>query len=146
MRSSRSRRLTSDDLPALGRPTIAIAVSAARRSRSGVVGRAPVRRRSLRSGSVCEAKLLDDHLEQIADALAVLGADLDDGVEAQPIQLERAGAGAAVVGLVDREDDRHAGIARGLGDVLVAGDQALAAVDHEDDQIGGLQARVRPAP
>ena len=135
MRSSRSRRFTSDDLPALGRPTIAIAVSCV----SQVLGFSGSRRQVRRCWFASRLELLDDHFEQIAGAVAVLGADLDHGVEAESIQLERAGAGAAIVGLVDRENHRHAGVARGLGNVLVAGNQTLAAVDDHHDQIGGLQ-------
>jgi hypothetical protein len=129
MRSSRSSRFTSDDLPALGRPTIALAVAHFLRLGS----RFPV------PGSRLKFQLLDDRFHQIAGAIAVLGADLDDRVEAKSIQLERAGTGAAIIGLVDRENHRHAGITRGLGDFLVAGNQALAAVNDHDDQVGGSE-------
>ena len=63
IRSSLQSRLTSDDLPALGRPTIATAVS--RRSGSEVTRGA---------FGTCA----DDGVHQLADAHAVLGADLDD--------------------------------------------------------------------
>ena len=89
-------------------------------------------------------ELLDDRVEQVADAVAVLGADLDDVIEAEPVELERAGAGAAIVGLVDGENDRHVRLARGLGDFLVAGHKTFAAVDDEHDQIGRTAARGRP--
>ena len=110
IRSSRSNRLTSDDLPAFGRPTIAtddlgrtgpVIVAAAAR-RAVVVARLPARRPvARRAGTRC-----DDRVEQVADALAVLGRDLEHRVEAELIELERAGLGPLVVGLVDGEDDR----------------------------------------
>lgn len=44
-----------------------------------------------------------------------------------------SGARAPIVGFVDRQNHRHAGIARRLGDVFVAGDQPFAPVDHHHD-------------
>ncbi len=80
--------------------------------------------------------------EQIADAVAVLGADLHDRVEAEPVQLEGSVARATIVHLVDGEDDRHAGSTRGRGDVLVAGNQSFAAVDDHHDEVGRPATRV----
>ena len=88
--------MTSDDLPAFGRPTIAMAVS-----------RAPDRSPSLIVVSIVRAfgraarELFDHGIEQIAHAAAMLGADFDHRFESQPIQLQRAVCGAAVVRLVD---------------------------------------------
>ena len=111
MRSSRRSRFTSEDLPAFGRPTIAIAVSCV--FRFLIFGsRFPV------PGSRLQFEFFDDHLEQIADAVAMFGADLDHVLEAKPVQLQRTGAGAAIVGLVDRENDRHVGVTSGFGDFL----------------------------
>ncbi len=50
----------------------------------------------------------DDLVEQLGHAVAVLGRDLDDGVESQPEELDRAAARLLVVRLVDGEDDRFA--------------------------------------
>ena len=46
---------------------------------------------------------------------------------------------APVVGLVDGEDHRHAGVARGSSDVLVAGNETFTAIDDEDNQIRVFQ-------
>ena len=124
IRSSRSSRLTSDDLPALGRPTIATAVSSRSGSTSAVT----------RAGASARQPL-DDLVHQLADALPVLGADLDDRVEAEPVQLERPAARAPIVGLVDRQDRRRRPRPDGGGNVLVAGHQPLAAVDDEHDEV-----------
>ncbi len=88
-------------------------------------------------------QVLGDHFEQIANAVTVLGADLDDAIESEAREFEGGVAGAAIVGLVDGEDHRHAGIARGLGNVFVARDQSFAPVDDEHDEVGGLE-RLRP--
>ena len=72
----------------------------------------------------------------------MLGADLDNVLEAKSVQFERAGPGAAIVGLVDREDHRNTGVARGLGDFFVARDQTLAAVDDRTIRSADFSARV----
>ena len=135
IRSSRNRRLTSDDFPALGRPTMATASSAGAcppwRSSSSVGAAA--------SGDARAGSRRIDLVHQVADTPSVLGAHLDHGIEAQAIEVERSGFGALVVGLVDGQQHRPAGAAGGPGNLLVAGDQAGPAVDHEDDEIGGLE-------
>ena len=110
IRSSRSSRLTSDDLPAFGRPTIATAVSAVACSpgadRCERCCSSSYRRRSRSRPRADAGSRLHDLVEQIADALSVLGAHLDDRIEAELIQLERTVPRAPIVGLVDRENRR----------------------------------------
>ena len=103
-RSSFSSRLSSDDLPTFGRPTIAIAVSSEVSSPG-----------SLRAGS-----RLHDLVEQIADPVAVLGGDLDDRLEPELVELEHPAARPLVVGLVDRHQHRRLGRPQVAGDLLVA--------------------------
>ena len=120
MRSSRSNRLTSDDLPALGRPTIATETSTGFSGDTVVVPRQP----------------LDHRIEQIADAVAVFGRDLVHGIEPQLIQLEDAALRTLVVGLVDRQQRRLAGFPDHSGDLVIPGDEAFTAIRHEHEQIG----------
>ena len=77
-----SRRLTSDDLPTLGRPTMATSISIradraqCRRlapSDSAASSRVP----RPESGRRCPLEPVDDLVEQVADARAVLGRDLE---------------------------------------------------------------------
>ena len=116
-RSSRSSRLTSDDLPTLGRPTIATAVSG-----SGALGA-----RLARAGSRAH-----DLVEQVADAVAVLGGDLDDRLEAEREELDRATRAPArsSVLLTARSPARRALRTR-CGNLLVARHEPLAPVDDE---------------
>ncbi len=152
-RSSRSNRLTSEDLPtfgpaddrdahlarACGRPGASADARTGRRARGSLRRRRTCRRRQPR----------DDLVEQVADALAVLGRDLDHGLEAKLVELHRAVARPPVVHLVDRQDDRHPERRSSLRDLVVAGRRPFAAVHDEDDQVGALDARAarrrRPA-
>ena len=78
-----------------------------------------------RSAARLPRQPLDDLVEQIADALSVLGAHLDDRIEPELVQLQRSGLGAPIVGLVDGEDRRNIGAANRGGNFLVARRPAL---------------------
>ena len=58
------------------------------------------------------------------------------GSNPSSIELERTGARASIVGLVDGEQRGFAGVADHLGDFLVARHQAFAAIRHEHKEIG----------
>jgi DNA-binding protein HU-beta len=77
-----------------------------------------------------------DLVEQFAHAASVLGADLHDGIEAQPVEFEGPGDRPLVVGLVDGQHDRLAGAAHRLGNLLVARHEPFPAVHHEDHEVG----------
>ena len=126
-RSSLSSRLSSDDLPTLGRPTMAIAVS----SEVSLAGLRPVRQRA------------HDLVEQVAHPLAVLGGDLDDRLEPHLVELEHASARLLVVGLVDGQQYRRRRFPQGGGDLLVTGHEPFAAVHHEHHDVCRLD---RPLP
>jgi hypothetical protein len=81
-------------------------------------------------------KAFDDFVEQITNAVAMLGADFDNRVEPQAVNLERTRLCAPVVCLVHSEQHRNAGGARSRGDVLVTWDQAFSAVDDKHDDVG----------
>ena len=68
----------------------------------------------------------------------MLGGDLEDRVDAEPVELERAVARALVVELVHRQQDRPARRAQLGGDRLVPADETLPAIRHEDQQIRSL--------
>jgi len=68
----------------------------------------------------------------------VLGGNLEDRVDPEPVELERAVARALVVELVHGQDDGPARRAQFGGDDLVPADQALTAIRHEDQQIRAL--------
>ena len=91
---------------------------------SGSTGRVPAGRQPL-----------DDLVEQVPDALAVLGRDLDDRLEAELVELDRPAAGPLVVGLVDRHEDRHGRRPEPRGNLLVPRNEPLASIDDEHDDV-----------
>ena len=105
-RSSRRSRFSSEDLPTFGRPTMATAVSG-----SGAL---------ISAVAADRRKRCDDLVKQVADAFAVFGGHLDDGLESEAVELERTAARALVIGLVDRHHHRGMRRAQGAGDLLVA--------------------------
>ena len=78
----------------------------------------------------------DDFVEQVRHALAVLRRNLEDRVEPEAVELERAPARAAIVRFVDREDDGAVRAAEGGGDLLVGRQQPVAAIHDEHEDIG----------
>ena len=120
-RSSFSNRFSSDDFPTFGRPTIATLVSASRAGAGASL---------LPSG-----KRAIDLVQQVTDPLPVLRGNLDDRLEAEGVELDRSAPRAAVVGLVDRDQDGGADDPGGAGDLFVPGHQPLASVHNEDDEI-----------
>ena len=115
--------MTSDDFPTFGRPTIATATSG-----SGALG-----------GRLARRQAGDDLVEQLVDAVAVLGRDLERRLEAHPVELHGAAPAAAVVGLVDGEHDGPSKHVKALGNLLVARHQPLPRVQDEDDDVGVVQ-------
>ena len=92
---------------------------------------------------------LHDLVEQLRDAGSVLGRDLEDRVEPELEELHRRLQRSLVVGLVDRQQHRPAGLAQLARDALVAGNQPLASVDQQHEQVGAddraLALLARPA-
>ena len=126
-RSSCSSRLSSDDLPTFGRPTIATAVSSGRRP-------------ALPASRARRASRATISSSRSPTPVAVLGGDLDDRLEPELIELDRPPARPLVVGLVDRHQHRHARPCRSArGDLLVAGHQPFPAVDDEHDDVRGVE-------
>ncbi len=111
-------------MPTLGRPTIATATSC---------GSASAVRHRLRR------QAFDDLVEKVSRALAVLGGNLDDRLETQPIELEGAVLGAPVVGLVDGDEDRNIRRPQAAGDLFVGGQQPITAIYNEHNDIGRLE-------
>src|SRR4029079_14834141 len=70
----------------------------------------------------------DDLVEQIARTFAVFGGNLYDRLEAELIELERAGARPLVVAFVDRQNDRFAGAADGGGNIEIRRDEPLSPI------------------
>ena len=66
----------------------------------------------------------------------MFGGDLQDGIEAELIELHRARLRSAIVSLVDGDDHRAIGGARRFGNLPVAGHQALSPVHHQHQQVG----------
>jgi hypothetical protein len=69
----------------------------------------------------------------------VLGGDLDHRLEAELVELDGSTACPLVVGLVHGHQHRHRDRPQAFSDFEIAGNQALAAIHHEDDDIGGFQ-------
>ena len=88
-------------------------------------------------------------LEQIGDALAMLGAERDRIAEPEPIGFEDAALPGMAFGLVGDDDHRRALGAQPAADLLVERSQALARVDHEQRRVGiahrGLGLVAHPA-
>ncbi len=85
----------------------------------------------------------DDLVEQVTDSLAVLRGNLDHRLDPQLEELHRAVAGAAVVHLVHRHEDRLPARTQRLGDLVVARRASLPAVHDQHEQVGHLD---RPLP
>ncbi len=81
-------------------------------------------------------QLLENRIEEIPDAIAMLGGNLVDRIEPELIELEHTVARSSIVGLVDGEQRGFARLADHLGDFLVAGHQTFASIRHEHKEIG----------
>ena len=68
----------------------------------------------------------------------MLGRDLEDGIDAEAIELERGVAGPLVVDLVHGKQHGPPGFVQLAGNRLVAANQAFTAVADEHQQIGPL--------
>ena len=104
-RSSCSNRLSSEDLPTFGRPTMATATSGGSSGADALAAGREHARRPRRAGR---------------PSLAVLGGDLDHWLEAELVELDRPAARPAVVGLVDRHEHRRLRGSEAAGNLLVA--------------------------
>jgi len=78
---------------------------------------------------------LRDLVQQIPDAGAVLARDLEQRIEAQLVELERRFAGFTHIYLVDQGEDRRIRRAQLLHDLEVARNEALLAVEHQQQQV-----------
>ena len=135
-----------EDLPTLGRPTMA--------SLSGPswIGRrdASSRYRSPRPGRVCRlggrfrrpSATTQRRLHQGIDALAVNGADGKNFSKPQLGEFRRGGFGAVRVGLVDRHKNRLAGSRRRCATSLVQRHDAFLHIDDQDDDVGGFDGQL----
>jgi hypothetical protein len=83
-------------------------------------------------------QLVHDRIEEFGDAGAMLGRDLEDRVDAEVIEIDRAGTSPLVVELVQGQQNGAPGRAQLRRDDLVATDQALASVGDEDQKIRPL--------
>jgi hypothetical protein len=121
IRSSRSKRLTSEDLPAFGRPTIATATSL-----GFVADSAPLPDGNARTNRV----------EQVSYAVTMFGSDLEYRIESELIHLQRPIACATVVDLVDRKQRRFPRLPYRLGDLAIASGQPFSSIHHQHKEIG----------
>ena len=130
--------MISVDLPAFGRPTIATC--------SGLLRFLLVLRAAPPFGIGEERH---QRLEQIRQALAVLGRERDRIAEAQREGLVGACEAGAALGLVGDEDHGLAGAAHHFGERPVGGQDADARIDDEEDDVGiadgGLGLRAHAA-
>ena len=91
-----------------------------------------------------------DGLEQLADALALLGGDVHEHDVAAVLFRDQAVLGElgadllrvrrVLIDLVDRDDDRHAGRLRVVDGLNRLGHDAVIGRDHEDRDVGDLGA------
>ena len=133
VRVSPAMALNSDDLPALGRPTMATGVSAGVGLRLAVVEHRRRQTSTRRS-------------EQLAAAGAV---QRRRPAAARRGRARRSPARSAVLAgssiLLATTTTGDLGAAQHVGDRVVVGQRAGAAVDHEEDDVGRGDARARPA-
>ena len=87
------------------------------------------------------SQLLDDFVEQVRHAVAVLRGNFDNRIEAQLKELHRRRLRPLVVGLVDRDQHGLVGLAQLLGDTLVARHQPFAPIDDENSRSAPAMAR-----
>ena len=130
MRSSRRMRLTSDDFPTFGRPTMAI--------------------RGSGSSAFCSSVFLSGSRSMTSSsrspiALPVLCRNLHHRLEPELVEIERARLRAFVVSLVDGDDHRPALHANGLCDLVVSRHQPFAPIDDEHEHGGVLERRASRA-
>ena len=78
----------------------------------------------------------DDRLEQFGYPRAVLGGNGMDRIDGEGVELGNAFPAFLRVHLVRGEEDRLPPLAQHPGDLLVEGEQPVAGVDQEDDQVG----------
>ena len=119
MRSSPMMALRREDLPTLGRPTMAVRTTSSSSSAGSVSGR-----------------MLGDRVEQLLRGQAVGGGDGDHLPYREAVEVGDPVLAATAVHLVHRDHDGLAGAAEHLGDVLVEAGDALFRVHHEDDDVG----------
>jgi hypothetical protein len=86
-------------------------------------------------------EVLDDAIQQVADAVGVFSGDLEHEIKAEGIKVQDA-ARPLVVGLVDGEQRRNVGLANHLGDLAVARYQPFTAIYNQHKKIRGVN---RPA-
>ncbi len=87
---------------------------------------------------VVGGQLLGDHLEELAAVAVLLRRDIDRRAAAELVEFLGEVFEMRFVGLVDDEDDRPVDVAETLGDLLVERHEPLAAIDHEEDEVGLL--------
>ena len=127
VRGSPMTALKSDDLPALGRPTMTTGSGSSESLvRAGVARRAEM------------GDLLHDEVQQVAGAGAVQRRDRHRLADAELVEVGVDGDAGRVVELVGHEQDGYAHAAQHLGDLVVAGQRPAARVDHEEHQVGVL--------
>ena len=117
-RSSPIRRLTSVDLPTLGRPMIATRIALGRRSGSG---------------AGCRPRGPSQHrVDQLAAALAVRGRDRLRRAQPEHVKIGRHQVGVQALGLVERQHHRLARAAQLARDELILGGQPGARIREEN--------------
>ena len=86
---------------------------------------------------------VEDLVEQVAGVRAVQRGDRERLAEAQAVELERQALLRRVVDLVREDEHVLLRLAQDLGQLLVAGGDADARVDDEEDEVGLLDRRAR---
>src|SRR5262249_51361725 len=75
-------------------------------------------------------------VQQLGDAAAMLGREIEDGGKAQPIEVRALRLLSRAVDLVHGHEHGALAAAQDTGDLLVEGGQARASVDHEHHEVG----------
>src|SRR5215813_3313129 len=147
-RSACNKRFTSEDLPTLGRPTMATVVS---RCDSGLGTRGSLledccSRLAESSASrvpspelrAASPEFVHNRIKQLCDSRPMLCRNLEDRVDPELVELHRCVPRPLVVGLVDRHEQRLPRLEQLAGDGLVTAHHPFAAVSHHHHQVGAL--------
>ena len=128
IRSSPISLFTRVDLPALGRPTMAIFTDLSPSSSSW---------------SSSGGRNGDQRGVEVGQALAMLGGDRHRLAQPKAERLQYARVALATLGLVGGQHHGHVAAAQDLGEHLVHGGDALAAVDDEQRHVGLVDGQLR---
>ena len=77
-----------------------------------------------------------DFVQQIADAVPVLGRDFHQRFDPELVEIRHTSLAALVVGLVHGENERQSGLSNLFRDRRVAGDEPFSSINEKHQEVG----------